>query len=132
MAEIDFSDPRIDEGIRLFNEGEYFACHDVFEDFWTEQTCPEKPLFQGLIQAAVAMFHFEEGNLGGARRMSLSSRVYLSPFAPRTGGIDVKGLLDQLEHCFHELWKDHDSYPSHIQLDPERIPKIQRHSAGNV
>ena len=74
MAACDFSDPRIDEGIRLFNAGEYFACHDVLEDFWSELTCPEKPFFQGLIQAAVALFHFEEGNLGGARRMSISAR----------------------------------------------------------
>ncbi len=68
MATCDFSDPRIAEGIRLFNIGEYFECHDVLEDFWTEQTCPEKPLFQGLIQAAVAMFHFEEGILAARGR----------------------------------------------------------------
>ncbi len=127
MATCDFSDPRIAEGIRLFNIGEYFECHDVLEDFWTEQTCPEKPLFQGLIQAAVAMFHFEEGNLGGARKMSLSSRLYLSPFAPEAGGIDVEDLLAQMERCFHELWLPHETYPSHITLNPELIPKIRRH-----
>jgi predicted metal-dependent hydrolase len=126
MAAIDFTDPRIDEGIRLFNEGDYFECHDVLEDFWTEQTGPEKPLFQGLIQAAVAMFHFGEGNLGGARRMSLSSRVYLSPFAPETAGIDVAGLLSQMAHCFEKLWEPHTSYPGHLRLDPERVPKIRR------
>jgi predicted metal-dependent hydrolase len=126
MAAIDFTDPRIDEGIRLFNEGEYFACHDVLEDFWTEQTGPEKNLFQGLIQTAVAMFHFEEGNLGGARRMSLSSRVYLSPFTPETAGIDVEGLLSQMAVCFDKLWGPHESYPSHIRLDPTLIPKIMR------
>lgn len=126
MAAIDFTDPRIDEGIRLFNEGEYFECHDVLEDFWTEQTGPEKPLFQGLIQAAVAMFHFEEGNLGGARRMSLSSRAYLSSFVPETAGIDIEGLLYQMADCFEELWAPHATYPAHLRLDPGRIPKIRR------
>jgi len=126
MAACDFNDPRIDEGIRLFNAGEFFACHDVFEDFWSEQICPEKPLFQGLIQAAVALFHFEEGNLGGARRLSLSSRVYLSPFVPVTGGIDVQSLLDDMERCFEELWQPQSSYPTTIQLDPTRIPQIRR------
>ena len=34
MAECNFDDSRIDEGISLFNAAEYFACHDVLEDFW--------------------------------------------------------------------------------------------------
>ncbi len=126
MAACDFSDPRIDEGIRLFNAGEYFACHDVLEDFWSELTCPEKPFFQGLIQTAVALFHFEEGNLGGARRMSISARGYMSSFAPSLGGIDVERLLSDLEICFYELCLPHSSYPAEIQLRPELIPKIHR------
>jgi predicted metal-dependent hydrolase len=126
MSDCDFNDPRIDEGIRLFNEGEYFACHDVLEDFWGELTCPEKPFFQGLIQAAVALFHFSEGNLGGARRMSMSSRVYMSPFTPSLGGIDVAAFLLALDRCFHELCQPHPSYPAHLTLQPSLIPKIHR------
>ena len=127
MAECDFNDPRIDEGILLFNSGEFFACHDVLEDFWGELTCPEKPLFQGLIQAAVALHHFEEGNLGGARRLASSCRVYLSPFAPNCGGIDVERLLADMQACFQQLLEDHAAYPFHLQIDPQRVPKIYRH-----
>lgn len=126
MADCDFDDPRIDEGIALFNQGEYFACHDVFEDFWGELTCPEKPLFQGLIQAAVALFHFEEGNLGGARKMVTSCRVYLSPFAPVCGGMNIQRLLDELADCFAELLGEHSGYPSHLKLDAALVPKIHR------
>lgn len=126
MAECDFDDPRIDEGISLFNAGEFFACHDVLEDFWGELTCPEKPFFQGLIQAAVALFHFEEGNLGGARRMASSCRVYLSPFAPSCGRIDVALLLADFETCFRELFQEHASYPFHVKIDPGKVPKISR------
>ena len=126
MAACNFSDPRIDEGIRLFNAREFFACHDVLEDFWGELTCPEKSFFQGLIQAAVALFHFEEGNLGGARRMSVSSRAYLSPFTPVLGGIDVQRLLDELDACFAELCQPHQSWPNHLTLNPSLIPMIHR------
>ncbi|MGB0742301.1 MAG: DUF309 domain-containing protein, partial [Planctomycetaceae bacterium] len=62
----EFTDERLAEGVKLFNEGEFFACHDVLEDLWTEQVCPERTFLQGLIQLAVALHHFEEGNLGGA------------------------------------------------------------------
>ncbi len=126
MTACDFNDPRIDEGIRLFNSGEFFACHDVLEDFWGEQICPEKPFFQGLIQAAVALFHFEEGNLGGARRMSVSARAYMSSFAPTLGGIDVSQFLEDMDQCFHELCQPHESYPAHVKLDSSLIPRIRR------
>lgn len=126
MAECNFDDPRIEEGILLFNAGEFFQCHDVLEDFWGELTCPEKPMFQGLIQAAVALFHFEEGNLGGARKMFTSCRVYLNPFNPSCGGIDIERLLAELELCFMELMQDHASYPSHLRIDQDKVPKIHR------
>ena len=126
MGLCDFSDPRIDEGIRLFNEGLFFECHDVLEDFWTEQTCVERPVFQGLIQAAVALFHFEEGNLGGARRMYFSSRANLCGFPAVVGGMDLQGLLTQMDACFAELCEPHTSYPFHIRFDPAKRPRIVR------
>ncbi len=126
MPEPNFADPRIDEGIRLFNEEEYFACHDVWEDYWSELTGAEKPLFQGLIQAAVAMFHFQEGNLGGALRMYATSRARLCGFSPVSAGIEVDKLIQDMDLCFSELAGPHSSYPSHISLRPELIPKIVR------
>ena len=126
MAPCNFSDPRIDEGIRLFNAREFFDCHDVLEDFWGELTCPERPFFQGLIQAAVALFHFEEGNLGGARRMSVSSRAYMSPFTPVLGRINVERLLLELDACFAELCQPHQAYPNGLTLDSALIPMIHR------
>src|SRR6187549_3637170 len=117
MSALDCSDPRIDEGIRLFNAGEYFSCHDVLEDFWGELSCPEKPFFQGLIQATVALYHFEEGNLGGARRMACSCFMYLRPFTPTCGGIDVERLLVDLQFCFQELLEEHASYPYHLTMN---------------
>lgn len=126
MVDRKFSDPRIDEGIRLFNEREFFACHDVLEDYWGELVGPEKPFFQGLIQTAVALFHFEEGNLGGARRMFASSRIYLSPFVPSMDGIDVARLLNDMDRCFQELNQPHKSYPTHVKPVADLIPRIHR------
>lgn len=121
-----FSDPRIDEGLRLFNEREYFECHDVLEDYWSELTCREKAFFQGLIQAAVALFHFEEGNLGGARRMFVSCVANLSGFSEPVAGIDGQQLIQDLEICFAELCLPHTSYPFHVHLAPELVPTILR------
>lgn len=126
MADSDDFDSRFDEGIRLFNEREFFASHDVWEDVWSELTGPEKRFVQGLIQAAVALFHFEERNHGGALKMHRSARVYLSSYGPECLGIAVAGLIDALDACFRELSMPHQSYPAHLSLDPRLIPVIHR------
>ena len=125
MVTPDLADDRIAEGIRLFNSGQFFECHDVLEDYWSELTGPEKPFFQGLIQAAVALFHYEEGNLGGALRMYRSSRVYLSPFGPETAGINVSLLLTELDRCFDQLSDYQNRNSEELALDPALIPKIR-------
>lgn len=121
----DPADPRIAEGIRLFNESEFFECHDVFEDFWSEQNVPEKSFFQGMIHAAVCLHHFEEENLTGARKMFGSFLRYVSPFAPRFSGIDVQRLMDDMESCFAELLAVSSGYPHGIVLDRQRLPQIR-------
>jgi hypothetical protein len=117
-------DPRIAAGIRLFNEREFFPCHDVFEDLWSELVGPEKLFFQGLIHAAVCLYHFEGDNLTGARRMYISFVTYVSDFAPVFCDIDVEKLLADMEHCFEELLAASGGYPHGLKLQPNCIPLI--------
>jgi hypothetical protein len=125
------ADPRLSEGLRLFNEREFFASHDVWEDLWSELHGSDKSFVQGLIHAAVALFHFEGGNLGGALKMYRSCRVYLSPFLPCRAGLDLVRLLSDLSDCFAELDQAHQSYPAHLSLNPERIP-VLRHTRAHA
>ena len=53
-------------GVALFNDGEYFACHEVLEELWKSRTGEERAAVQGLIQAAVAILHAQRGNHRGA------------------------------------------------------------------
>lgn len=122
----DPSDPRISDGIRLFNEREFFECHDVFEEVWSEIVGPQKTFFQGLIHAAVCLHHFEEGNLGGARKMYGSCVAYLQSFEPELCGIDISRLLTDLEFCFEELLAARNGYPHGLTLREERIPRIHQ------
>jgi predicted metal-dependent hydrolase len=120
------TDARIDEGIRLFNDRDFFACHDVFEDYWSELTGPEKTFFQGMIHAAVCLHHFEENNLSGARKMYNSFVRYVSSSAPEHCGINVQKLLDDMEACFSELLAVTSGYPHGLTLKQEFMPTIER------
>jgi predicted metal-dependent hydrolase len=112
------------EGLRLFNAEDFFESHDVLEELWSECQDGHKKFYQGLIQAAVALFHFGNGNLGGAKKVYLSSRKYLEPYLPECGGLDLAKFLDDLAFCFQELIDDQQSCPVGIELQDDRIPKI--------
>jgi predicted metal-dependent hydrolase len=57
-------------GIDLFNEGEFHAAHDAWEDRWMGPVGASEKLFlQAMIQSAVAFHHLEIGRPGAARRM---------------------------------------------------------------
>ncbi len=118
-------DARYLEGIRLFNEREFFACHDVLEDLWGETLGEDREFYQGLIHAAVCLFHFEGGNLGGARKMYESASRYLQPYDDSHKGIDLDTFLNDMRMCFVELLVSTNEYPTGVTLDPDRIPTIQ-------
>jgi predicted metal-dependent hydrolase len=111
------------EGVRLFNEGEFFACHDVLEELWTDTIGPEREFYQGLIHAAVALYHFEEGNLGGASKMCRSMVRYLEPFRPHFLGLDVERFLNAMRACFAELLSARE-WPAGVTLDVARVPRL--------
>ena len=60
------ADPRFGDAVRLFNAGEWYACHDGFEELWHETQGPCRKVLQGILQIAVAHLHLERGNRRGA------------------------------------------------------------------
>lgn len=116
--------PQYLEGIRLFNEEEFFDCHDVLEELWSETLGDDKKFLQGLIQASVALFHFGNENLGGARKLYVSARDNLEPYPSPCWGLDLETFLADFKHCFQELLDAGDVYPKGVELLDERVPKI--------
>jgi len=51
-------------------ERDYFECHEILEEHWKEDP-PEqrKTIWVGLIQVAVAFYHYRRQNFNGAKRM---------------------------------------------------------------
>jgi uncharacterized protein len=113
------------EGIRLFNEEDFFECHEVLEELWAETLGAEKKFYQGLIQAAVALFHFGNENLGGARKLYHAASEKLDPYRPRYQGLDVDKFLAEMKYCFQGLLESTQTYPAGVELMDDRIPRIQ-------
>jgi uncharacterized protein len=116
-------DPLYLAGIEHFNACDFYESHEVWEELWTEYRGPSRKFYQGLIQVAVALHHFGNGNIRGARKLYYGSRAYLEPYGPKHLGLDVAKLLAEMEQCFAEVIASKEEFPS-IELDPERIPEI--------
>lgn len=113
------------EAIRLFNEEDFFECHDLLEEIWAETQGGEKKFYQGLIQAAISLFHFGNENFGGARKLYESSRKYLEPYLPTYMGLDLQRFMDDHQVCFQELLNfPGEGYPTGIEIQDELVPKL--------
>jgi hypothetical protein len=116
-------DPLYLAGIEKFNECDYYESHELWEELWTEYRGPSRKFYQGLIQAAVALYHFGNGNIRGARKLHASARAYLEPYAPLHLGLDVAGFIRSFEECLAVVVAS-TSDDQVIELDPELLPEI--------
>src|ERR1044072_8255791 len=116
-------DPLYLQGIAYFNACEFFEAHEVWEDLWKNYSGPLRLFFKGLIQAAVALPHFGNGNIRGARKVYGSSRGYLAEYGPTCQGLDVEQFLSQFDACFAEVAATDEQFPR-IELNPDLIPEI--------
>ena len=116
-------DPLYLQGIEHFNECDFFEAHETWEELWTEYRGEARKFYQGLIQVAVALHHFGNGNVRGARKVYATSRGYLEEYPSIYAGLDLQKFLDQYERCFGEILQSQEELPK-IDIDPELIPEI--------
>lgn len=113
----------IDEGIALFERGDYFAAHEAWEEVWRSTTPEPRDLFQGLVQLAAAFHHLHvKGRPDVARRVLGKARRRLAAVAPAAEGFDVAALLGELE-----TW---DAWLATRAGPPPATPRLYR--AGTV
>jgi uncharacterized protein len=120
MAEYD---PRYLEGIEHFNKCDFFEAHEVWEELWADYSGPSRKFYQGLIQVAVCLHHFGNGNIRGAKKLYFGCRGYLEPYLPRHEGLDLTKLLAELEVCCRDILASQEEFPR-IEIVPDLIPEI--------
>lgn len=116
-------DPLYLKGIEYFNECEFFEAHDTWEELWTEYRGEARKFYQGMIQVAVALHHFGNGNTRGAKKVYKTSCTYLKEYPDVYLGLDLTTFLEQYEKCFQTILESQEEIP-HIEIDPELIPEV--------
>ena len=116
-------EPEYLKGIEYFNHGEFFEAHEIWEAIWARTSGREQLFYKGLIHAAVALHHFGNSNLRGARKVWGSCRQYLTPYGPKHLGLNVGAFLDRMHQCFAGL-EQSEGRTSDVELDESKIPQI--------
>jgi len=81
------------EASRLLREGRPFTAHEVLEAVWKATDGPERELWRGLAQLAVAVTHAMRGNPTGATALFERAAASMAPYDATTlYNIDVAGL----------------------------------------
>ncbi len=91
------------QGVREFQNGQFYECHDTLEALWIEAQEPDKTFFQGILQIAVACYHLGNQNWRGAVILLGEGIRRLSPYQPEYGNIDVNYLLDTSSALLNHL-----------------------------
>jgi uncharacterized protein len=80
------------QAVDEFNRGDWFECHETLEELWVGAKGELRDFYQGMLQIAVALHHWRNGNLKGALILLEGGRQLLSRVAPVCQGVDVIGL----------------------------------------
>lgn len=95
--------PLVVEGLTLFNQGEYYKCHDSLEEAWRQDETPGRDLYRGVLQVGIAYYQIERGNYRGAVKMLLRVRQWLDPLPAVCRGVDVAQLRADVTAVYDSL-----------------------------
>lgn len=88
-------DPLYAAYLVYFNrDRDYFECHEVLEELWLAND--RDPRYKGLLQVAVGLYHFRNGNVRGGYKMMTSAYTLLKPCRPDELGIDMAKLVTEV------------------------------------
>jgi predicted metal-dependent hydrolase len=110
-------------GVDLFNAGEYEEAHEAFEALWLSTEGPDSDFYKGLVQAAIALHHFQRGNVEGAAKLYGGHRRYLAAYLPAHRGIDVRAFLDEMQAALRSAVRPEPGTES--RYDPGSRPRLR-------
>jgi uncharacterized protein len=114
-------DPRLRAAVDLFNQGEWYGCHDGLEELWHETAGPMRPVLQGILQIAVGQLHHSRSNSRGAAILTGEGLGRLGRCPDHALGLDLQDLRRQATVWLQTLQQGLDT----TALEPPRLQWLQ-------
>lgn len=81
------------QAIEEFNAGHWYECHETLEELWVGEKGELRSFYQGVLQIAVALHHWRNGNFKGALHLLIKGAGCLKGVAPVCREVDVARLV---------------------------------------
>jgi predicted metal-dependent hydrolase len=90
-------------GAELFNQGQYYEAHEIWEELWLELEDQEKLFVQGLIQVAAAGHKaFVQNQPQGCVKLLTTALEKLEPAPPDFLGVETRQFIAALRRMLDE------------------------------
>jgi hypothetical protein len=119
------SDPRLDEGLRLFNEGHHWHAHEAWEPLWMGLDGEDKLFLQALVMAAAMLHQYGRGVQAGVRNHWANVRRRFG-LAPSRWGIAADEVMAQLAPYAAA------AEAGDFRLDPKAVQVVRTPRAGGT
>jgi predicted metal-dependent hydrolase len=95
---------QLEQGIELYNRGDYMAAQQHLEDVLNALGADEQPLVRALLMVACGMhLHFHRGGGRGTLNLFRQALMILHDLRPESEGIATGELYEALEAYLHDL-----------------------------
>lgn len=74
---------------------DWFDVHEFLEELWRRAPEAEKTPIQGLLQAAICLYHWGNGNFAGARILAREAADKLGQSPASWRGLELAGYLER-------------------------------------
>lgn len=115
------------EYIELFNQRDFYDCHEALEELWLDYFGPDRRFYQGLIHLATAYQLLWRDRLPGSKARFASTINYLADYPEQHLGLDLKEVRENAKLWLSRLENDpsysatkyNDSEVPFLELDPK-------------
>ena len=115
--------PKLKEAVSLFNQQEYFNCHEILEEIWREATTDDKHFYEGLIRLSTGLhLRFHRHIPQGAINLLTQGLMRLENYRPTYLGVDVARLYTEIDEHLQNLKASKKAQPGFIER--WRTPRI--------
>jgi predicted metal-dependent hydrolase len=109
-----------ERGVREFNAGLFFECHDTLEELWRETRGPARNFLQGLIQISVGFYHLGNRNLLGGRSQLEKGLQKLEAYGSEYLGVELARLGEEVK-----TWLDKARAADRLECAVRDLPKLR-------
>lgn len=118
---MDFIRPEAENGLRLFNQGDYYEAHEHFEAAWRQTHDPSREFYRALIHVSGGFYRLTQDRPDAAKKFFTHALRWLREFPSPFLGIDTAELKVRLHQLMEAIDQNRETNTI-LQQYPHAIP----------